>query len=476
MSWVVATLCALTLLGCDAHPTHPGDVRGSTSEDPSKRAESSLPPGGVAIPGSVRTNLGLTFARVERRAVVDTLRVPGRFELQPNARREHRSALAGRVTLLAHQYQAVDVGAPLYELNAPGWRDLQRELAETQSAIQLAGARVAALPALIEAHELHEQGLRDMVDLWSRRVEQLQELQASGAGRAADLAEAQAQLTGARSSFGEVLEKDAEINLRHLELSSELQSAQARLTLQLTAAAALTGLEEADLVAPVGASPEAPPRWQVLRSITVRAALHGVVERNAVTDGAWVEEGELVTTVVDPTALRFRAVALQSDLGVLATGLPATVVSAQGHGIGLSAPIPATLQIGLDADPQHRTIELLASFAASAPWARPGVAAYLEVTASASAATELAVPLAAVQQDGLERVLFRRHPSQPDLAIRMRADLGEDDGRWVVVHSGLAEGDEVVLDGAALLLLATADKPAQGVHVHADGTVHTGDH
>jgi hypothetical protein len=74
-------------------------------------------------------------------------------------------------------------------------------------------------------------------------------------------------------------------------------------------------------------------------------------------------------------------------------------------------------------------------------------------------------------------VYFRRDPLNPNQAIRMEADMGVDDGRWVAIHSGLMRGDEVVLDGAYELKLATAQSGAsqKGGHFHADGTFH-GEH
>ncbi|UCF33337.1 MAG: hypothetical protein JSV78_13495, partial [Phycisphaerales bacterium] len=60
----------------------------------------------VAIPPTVRQNLGITFVQVERRPVQSTIRLPGQFELRPAARREYHVMLAGRVELSARQYQA----------------------------------------------------------------------------------------------------------------------------------------------------------------------------------------------------------------------------------------------------------------------------------------------------------------------------------------------------------------------------------
>ena len=93
-----------------------------------------------------------------------------------------------------------------------------------------------------------------------------------------------------------------------------------------------------------------------------------------------------------------------------------------------------------------------------------------------SGATELAIPLAAVQRDGLVPVIFRRAPDNPGQAIRLEADLGLDDGRWIEVLSGVGEGDEIVLDGGFQLMLATSGTIQQGGHFHADGTYHEGEH
>jgi hypothetical protein len=41
----------------------------------------------IDVPDAVRRNLGITFAKVERRQVASTIRVPGQFEMLPSARR-----------------------------------------------------------------------------------------------------------------------------------------------------------------------------------------------------------------------------------------------------------------------------------------------------------------------------------------------------------------------------------------------------
>jgi hypothetical protein len=85
-----------------------------------------------------------------------------------------------------------------------------------------------------------------------------------------------------------------------------------------------------------------------------------------------------------------------------------------------------------------------------------------------------AIPRRAVVKDGLEHVFFLRERDEPDHVRRVVAHLGATDGRWVEVLEDVEPGDEVVLDGAYELKLATqlAGGAPEGGHVHADGSVH----
>jgi len=459
----VLAFAACTLSACDR-----GEPAGSSPPTEEPRPVTNR----VDIPPLVRSNLGITFATVERRHVTRTIRVPGRFELPPSARREHRAPLNGRVELAVEQYAAVEKGDVLYRLESPGWREIQRELADAHAAIDIEQARLDSIVPIMEAHRLHESGLREAVDLWSARVRQLEELAAGGGGRATELAEAQASLTAARAAFGEVLEKDAELVLRKAESESALRSATSRFDLLLSTAAALHATTPAALAAQTAGSTT--PSWSRLPHVEMRAGAPGVVERVAVTNGGWAEEGDLVMSLVDPSLLRFRAVGLQSDLTRLDADLPAAIVPVGSHASSADS-IPATIRIGLDADPDRRTIDLIATPQRTEGWTRPGVSAFLEVIIAGRSEPELAIPRSAVVQDGLASVIFRRDPANPDKVIRLEADLGESDGRWVVINSGVKSGDELVLDGAYQLLLATSTTAATGGHFHADGTFHAED-
>jgi hypothetical protein len=169
-----------------------------------------------------------------------------------------------------------------------------------------------------------------------------------------------------------------------------------------------------------------------------------------------------------------RAHALQSDLIEFKDGETAVIVPPRERGVDPKVVMRGPLVIGTAANPRERTFEVFVMPERLAPWAKPGVAASLEV-AVAGGTEELAIPLSAIARDGLKSVIFRRDPKDPDKVIRLEADLGVDDGRWIVVKSAVMEGDEVVLNGVYQLMLATSGTAAKGGHFHADGTFHAGE-
>lgn len=441
----------------------------------------------IAVPESVRTNLGITFVKVEERSVASTIRVPGRFELLPNARRDYHTMLAGRVEILVNQFDHVETGTPLYRLDSPPWRELQEKLNAADATIRQAQVRARSLGPLRAAHREHAASLQENVALWTQRVEQLDQSRTTGVVTADEYTTVQTSLATNRAQLAEVREKEAELAAQQEELQFELDAAQARMKLLVETASTLLGLSEAELVAPC--TPEshenagvahhtadAPsPLWREIDRITVRANAAGVVEQLALVSGAWASESSLVLSTIQPERMRFRARSMQSDLGRLADGLPARVVPPAGGSLEMHDQMAGTLIMGLAADPDERTVEVFVVPQPLAPWARPGVAAYLEIVAGGGTPTP-AVPTSAIVQDGLERVLFRRDPGNPDSVLRVPAEFGVSDGRWTAVTHGVQPGDEVVLDGVYQLMLATTGAAQQGGHFDPDGTFHTGKH
>lgn len=464
----VLSLCLVAALGvtaCSKSDTPQDGTAGAGANGSPVASPAAPPTNRVDIPAAVQRSLGITFARVEPRPVAKTLRVAGRFELLPTARREYRAPMKGRVDLLVKQYDAVAAGTPLYRVESAAWHDLHEQIISTQ-------ARVDSMTPLREAHRVHEQSLAAKVQLWKDRLAQLEELRAAGGGSASLFTEARASLNGTQAELADVMEKDAALQAQQQTLESDLRLLQVRRQLLLKS---IDDTSDAD-AAGTGAGAGAPGARtaEVPNSYVVRASAPGVVERIDTVSGGLVDDAGLVLSVVQPDEIRFRARALQSDLGRLSDGLAASIVAPEGSTVGTSQAMTGLLQVGLAADPDERTIDLLVQPKQLAPWARNGVTAHLEVTLEGGA-DELAIPLAAVVRDGTTPIVFRRDPADPDKAIRMPADLGISDGRWVVISSGVKEGDEVVVGGNYQLMLATSGSAPKGGHFHSDGTFHEGE-
>lgn len=448
---VLASVAALS--GCDRKADKHKDSDGHDHGSESGFA-APAPTNRVDTPASVRQYLGITFANVETRNVAQTLRVPGEFELLPTARREYRAPMSGRVELLVSQYQEVSPGTPLYQIDAAAWRDLHEQIAATQ-------ARVDSMGPLREAHRRHEQSLADKVSLWQERLSQLDELRNAGGGSAAQFTEAKATLNATQAELADVMEKDAELQAQQKQAEAELRALKSRHDL-LVRGSNCSDTHE-------GLEPRS--------GLTVCAVEAGTVETLGVTPGGLVEENGHVVTLVQPEKIRFRAKALQSDLGRLRNGLAARVAPPQGGGLGsldIQDAMSGTLQIGLSADARERTVDLIVVPTSLSGWARAGVSAHLEITL-AGGSEELAIPLSAVVRDGATPIIFRRDPANSDKVIRMEADIGLSDGRWIVIASGVKEGDEIVLGGNYQLMLATSGNVSKGGHFHPDGTFHEGE-
>lgn len=465
---------------CLAPVLIPGCGGGETSPEPGSQdghagEGSPTSPNAVAIPAGVRSNLGISFVKVERRRIEQTIRVPGRFEYMPTARREYRTMLPGRVELLVDQFDRVEVGAPLYRIDSPAWREHQEKLTEAEAAIARLRTRLASFGPLREAHRTHERRLQETISIRRERVAQLESLADAGGGRRPELIAARDAVSTAEAELAEVLEKEATLEADEAETGADLAGAEARFEFLIDAASSILREPIESLLAVESDH----PRWRTVELIEVRAEAPGVVDTIEITNGAWATQESAVLSVVQPDRLRFRASGLQSDLGVLRDGLPARIVPPAPTVVGRAVPLTQTmdgaLSLGLTGDPNERTLDLFVVPDDLRSWARPGVSAQVEIITDATATPVLAVPLGAVQRDGLTPVVFRRNPENANEAVRIEADLGKDDGRWIALLSGVREGDEVVLDGAFQLMLATSGTVQKGGHFHADGTFHEGE-
>ncbi|MEM7698147.1 MAG: hypothetical protein AAF236_07070 [Verrucomicrobiota bacterium] len=429
--WAALTLSLpLLMTGCDS---------GTSSSPPSTEHEASeTPTNRVELPPSVRNNLGITFAGVERRRVAATIRVPGSFELQPRATKEYHTLLDGQVELAVDHLERVEPGTVLYRISSWEWLEIK--------------SRIDQAVALLE---------------YKRRRSE------TAAKRLAALREANFQRADLEMESDE-LRGDVEKHEAELQLALD----RAALVINLNASPDSPGITPANLLREIEQGEEKVFYYQTIDTFEVKATRAGVVESLAVTDGAYVEKTDLILTTINPQSVRFRALGLEGDLPTYRESPASRIAPLQAPGENLNDAVDANLDVGLATDPATRTVTLFASPREERSWIRPGASAFLEVDADATEGVVLAIPRSAVVKDGLSRIFFKRDPKNANQVIRVEADLGVDDGRWIEVKSEVGPNDEVVIDGAYELKLATAQSgpPQKGGHFHADGTFHAEDH
>ena len=304
--WIPFAALIVASTSCDRDDT--------TIEKTAANDGGEAPTNRIEIPATVRSNLGITFAKVERRNLADTLRVPGSFELKPLAKHEYRLMLPAQVRFEIDQFTEVQPGTVLYRFQSPQWLDLQ--------------SRINLAVAGHEQATLKYDALETRIDVLAKANFKRADLKTEAAGLEAELARQKAELNAALTTAANILNTYGDPKDK--------------------------ALTPDDLLAPVDLDGRSVSRYQSMTWIEVKATEPGVVESLAVTDGSFVDETTLVLTTVNPSQIRFRALGLQSDLMKFEGAPSARIAPHQGQGSDLNDSVAAKLTLGLDADPTQR--------------------------------------------------------------------------------------------------------------------------
>ncbi len=403
-------------------------------------AETPAPTNRVPIPEAVRRNLAMSFAKAEVRPVLRTLRLGGQIKAMAEDQQKVAAPMAGRVHWLVRTLDRVKAGQQVAELDSPAFYELCAEDARLKAALDALPMQSAALKAQSEAQA-------EVVAVWDQRLTQLEQARQAGGGSNEAVINAKAAQAAAKVALAQTGAQEAALAAEAKRVETAHEAVHGRLGVLVKQAA---GEESLPAVLPIFAK------------------LDGTVVSLGVSEGAWAEAGANLLEVLNTATLSAQALAPAGDAARLRDGL-ACSIEIEGQ-----APIAADLRLSPQAEAGN--LHVVARPQAAGASLRAGFPAVLAIVVDGEAKPALAVPKAAVVSDGATPVLFRRDPKQPDQAIRMEADIGGSDGVWVVIKSGLKAGDEVVVDGAWQLMLATSGASPKGGHFHADGTFHEGNH
>ena len=199
-------------------------------------------------------------------------------------------------------------------------------------------------------------------------------------------------------------------------------------------------------------------------AVVLRASCAGQVDAFDVESGAWVEAGAPVLRLIQPQALRFKALIPATEAQTLQDRLHVHVEEAHGE-----------LRLGIGSENGLTPVYIY--FETAPKSARVGAKADVICTMESHETPRLSVPSSAIITVNLQPSVFMRDPHDATRFICVPVTPGLSAAGWTAVEGLPSPTTEVVTDGAYELKLAlpgNAQKPAG--HFHADGVYHEGEH
>jgi membrane fusion protein, multidrug efflux system len=172
----------------------------------------------------------------------------------------------------------------------------------------------------------------------------------------------------------------------------------------------------------------------------IRAPWGGEVAVKRVEVGDYVTPGQPVVELVDASTLKVRAPAPAADVPFLAVGAPVAIRVDAYPGEVFTGRL---VRLGAELDPRARSLDVEAEIANRDGRLKPGMAARLEVPRRTLADAVL-VPLEALVDLGEARAVF---VVEDGVARRRIVELGPVVGERVVILTGVAAGEPVVVEG-----------------------------
>jgi cobalt-zinc-cadmium efflux system membrane fusion protein len=263
-----------------------------------------------------------------------------------------------------------------------------------------------------------------------------------------ELAQGRAELDAARSRL-EIARKNAE---RKRALAAD------RLVPEREVVEAESALSETDAAAKVAAS--ALRKYGASAGeagLAIKSPIGGTVIERSVVQGQLADPSKTLFRIGDLSTLWLHAHVFERDAVRVQTGRTATATFAALPGKSTEAVIQ---WIGREVDASSRTIDIRLDVPNPDGVLRPGMSATVSLPlGDIGPSAVVTIPVAAVQRVGASWAVFIPHGTG-EFAIRP-IGRGRDLAGEVEVLSGLAAGDEVVIDGA-FLLKAESDKASGG--------------
>jgi Cu(I)/Ag(I) efflux system membrane fusion protein len=181
-----------------------------------------------------------------------------------------------------------------------------------------------------------------------------------------------------------------------------------------------------------------------LENVPIHAPSSGVIIKKAVNDGAHVKAGDLLFQIADPTEVWIEAEIFEQDLGAVTEGQPVRIHLPNADGLVSNGVIE---RVYPTVDPTTRTGRVRVRIPNPEGTLRPGMLA--DLFFDVSMGKSLAVPPDAVVHMGARNLIFVDRGNGRLVPVEVK--IGARTRDWVVVESGINDGDTIVSSGVFLI-------------------------
>ena len=182
--------------------------------------------------------------------------------------------------------------------------------------------------------------------------------------------------------------------------------------------------------------------------LTITSPASGTVVSKDALEGQYVETGSRIYTVVDLSRVWVLLQAYESDLSWIGLGREVSFTVEAFPGETFSGKVDFVDPV---VDPQTRTVNVRLNVDNRNERLKPGMFARASLKAGPGAGKKgpapLVIPATAPLVTGKRAVVYVRLPDSEDLFEGREVVLGPRTGDYYIVREGLAEGEEVVVNG-----------------------------
>jgi RND family efflux transporter MFP subunit len=179
--------------------------------------------------------------------------------------------------------------------------------------------------------------------------------------------------------------------------------------------------------------------------LPIYSTVSGIVTERKVTQGQYVNAGEVLLTVTDLTTIWVKADVYQPDLPSVRTGQPVEITSDSLPGITLHGRVGF---LDTSINPQTRTASARIQVPNPSMRLRPGM--FVQVKFAAPAGYDvLAIPRSAVLDTGMRKIVYVAKGNGEFEGRQVQ--LGTPSSDYYAVLAGLKEGERIVSQGSFLI-------------------------